>query len=340
MNTNIKNSTKPQELYGVDTKENFINIINIANESGDYDDVYEAIIDDVLAERLERHQIENGEAIDPTVALQLAEERLAEMLKPEKVAADTKPSTIESKGEFAFAEEQNSPKEESSVFVISSIRPYGPVRTARTGKKTKYRSLNCGGYYLDQTPEGEIKLSPGNVLSNSALFGKIVEFDDITSDEEITLEAELAFNVINEQRIAHETTYFETSPAAIAAAKKERVSVTRNSQGILGVNCYHKVTTKAFKRLGSKVMSKHLNMLEEQMQRTREAKLGAMEETAKERALSSINLEKEVNLEKARGEAKGIEVSSKIKAISDNAEALKELGVDMQSVILAALGGK
>lgn len=313
---------------------------------GNPDDLY-AVIEgnDELIEAIEATADSDG-ILDPQEVLEAINSYL-KAVKAEIKNASKNSNVIVNNRSYSFATVQSPAKENTRVFVMTEVRNYGEIRKSRTTNGSNYRPVNIGGYYLINNQDGSISTHPDNILTNSALVSKFIKKYDINSNETIDLtenEKSLAFNVVTESRIAGITTYLETAPEAVQAAKgKDAKDVVRsvNAAGQQTVLCFHTVSNEfAFRRLGTKITESHLIMLTRNVERVSEARLKAIEDTAKDKELAQVTTQKEVAIVQAKEESAAKAIELKINAVVGQADKLAEHGIDMQALLIAALSSK
>lgn len=311
---------------------------------GSPDDLYAAIDgNDDLIQAIEATADDTG-ALDPQEVLDAINNYLKAVKAEIKNAAKNNGNVTVNNRTYSFAKEQAPAKEMTRVFVMTEARNYGEIRKSRTANGSNYRPVNIGGYYLVNNQDGSISTHPDNILTNSALVSKFLKSYDINSNETLIIENNLAFNVVTEARIAGATTYLETAVEAVQAAKgKDPKDVVRstNAAGQPTVLCYHSVSSEfAFRRLGTKITDSHLNMLTKNVERVAEARLKAIEDTAKDKELAEVNTRKEVAVVEAKETAAAKAIELKINAVVGQAALLSQHGINMQALLIAALGGQ
>lgn len=314
---------------------------------GNPDELYAAIEGfNELIEAIEATADDTG-ALDPQEVLDAINNYLKAVKAEIKNAAkNSNPIVTVNNRSYSFATVQAPAKEITRVFVMTECRNYGEIRKSRTQNGNTYRPVNIGGYYLINNADGSISTHPDNILTNSALVSKFMKNYDINSNEtlDLTETGNLAFNVVTEARIAGVTTYLETAVEAVQAAKgKDPKDVVRstNAAGQPTVLCYHSVSSDfAFRRLGTKITDSHLSMLTKNVERVAEARLKAIEDTAKDKELAEVNTRKEVAVVEAKETAAAKAIELKINAVVGQAALLSQHGINMQALLIAALGGQ
>jgi hypothetical protein len=312
------------------------------------DELYGAIEgNDELIEAIEATADDSG-TLDPQQVLDAVNSYLKAVKAEIKNAGKNgNPVVTVNNRTYSFAKEQAPAKEQTRVFVMTECRNYGEIRKSRTANGSNYRPVNIGGYYLINNQDGSISTHPDNILTNSALVSKFIKDYDINSNETLDLTQDgksLAFNVVTEGRIAGVTTYLETAPEAVQAAKgKDPKDVVRssNAAGQSTVLCYHTISNEfAFRRLGTKITDSHLTMLTKNVERVAEARLKAIEDTAKDKELAEVNTKKEIAAIEAKENASAKAIELKINAVVGQAAILAEHKIDMQALLIAALTNK
>ena len=312
---------------------------------GNPDELYATIEgNDDLIQAIEATADDTG-ALDPQEVITAINEYLKAVKAEIKAAKGSNANVTVNNRTYSFAKEQSPAKEMTRVFVMTEARNYGEIRKSRTANGSNYRPVNIGGYYLVNNSDGSISTQPDNILTNSALVSKFIKGYDINSNETMNLSGDnLAFNVVTEARIAGVTTYLETAPEAVQAAKgKDPKDVVRstNAAGQPTILCFHSVTTEfAFRRLGTKITDSHLQMLTRNVERVSEARLKAIEATAEAKELAIVNTQKEVAAIEAKENASAKAIELKINAVVGQAAVLAEHKIDMQALLIAALTAK
>lgn len=335
----ITATTTAANLFGVKSNA------DITALCADPDKLYEAIKgNDELIQAIEATADASG-ALEPQEVLDAINNYLMAIKAEIKNAAKgSNPVVTVNNRSYSFATVQAPAKEQTRVFVMTEARNYGEIRKSRTANGSNYRPVNIGGYYLINNQDGSISTHPDNILTNSALVSKFLKSYDINSNETLIIEDNLAFNVVTESRIAGVTTYLETAPEAVQAAKgKDAKDVVRgvNAAGQPTILCYHSVTSEfAFRRLGTKITDSHLTMLTKNVERVAEARLKAIEDTAKDKELAEVNTKKEVAVVEAKETAAAKAIELKINAVVGQAALLSQHGINMQALLIAALGGQ
>jgi hypothetical protein len=373
----IKATTTVEEIFGAADKNAVLGMINDCNDAGDFTDLKDAVKDHTeLLEAIEK-QIENADddKLVPMDVWDAAEAYLTD-IQDELVKAEQDDKTpvvdekdITSQDEEAYfkvtagkkvyyisklQEDHTSTEKFQRQVKITTLRPYGKVRNATSSGK-KMRSVTMEGSYMEEREDGTIKFHPQPLQSNTRLvsrvFGKAIEkakFDlfKITEDghELDVADADVVYNVNFQKTVAKTTTYFETSREGIAAAKSVGVDPTFNQKGERGVWCLHRNTNDAdFTGLSGRADKDQVKLLLDNFRRINEARISALEATAVATATAEIEKQKAVAIELAKGEAKGkaetASTQGKLSAVIGSAEKLTELGVNIENVLIAALGG-
>lgn len=307
------------------------------------DELYTAISgNDELIGAIEATADDSG-GLDPQEVLDAVNNYLRAVKAEIKNASKNNAVTVNNRS-YSFATKQSPAKEQTRVFVMTEARNYGEIRKSRTANANNYRPVNIGGYYLVNNQDGSITTYPDNILTNSALVSKFMLGYDINSNETLDLTESgksLAFNVVTEARIAGVTTYLETAPEAVQAAKnKDAKDIIRsiNAAGQPTVLCFHTVSGEfTFRRLGTKITQDHLTMLNRNVERVAEAKLKAIETTAEAKELAEVNTKREIASIEARENASAKAIELKINAVVGQASILAEHKIDMQALLIAAL---
>ena len=334
----ISAATTVAQFVGVADNAEISKLI-IDGAADNYKAFYDAIDDDkTLVKKLEEIQAANGNMLEPEMAINAISTHLETLKKGLPKATTGKSTVVIDDSTYKFAGDvSNPPIVNEKNFVITAIRSWGDVKTARNENGRMYKSITVDGYYLLQTEKGA-EIVSGQLISNTSLFGTFVKFN-IQNDEEFDMTGkELVYSVKTEEQILGVTTYQETREDALMLARKAGMKIFVNpTTGLTYVNCYHRTNNKTvFKALGARVNKQLAATLEKSALNLVEAKAKAQADAyAKE-------MESTMKIQQGRAETENLnlKVSGLLDTLANNSEKLQALNIDAQALMIAALSGK